>query len=400
MTDPLTHVTTFEYDAVGNKVTEIDAREVATVFEYDSRYNLIKTTRIMDTDNPENNPVTTFTYNLDGKLIQQTDPEGNDIHYTYDAEGRLVKTTDGNGNDIILEYDEADSGCSTCSGGGTSQPDRIIYPTFEKAITYDKRGRKVKEVDSLDGDTRQNVYAYDDVGNLVLKTDAEGKPAAYDYDNLNRLVKVTDASSGITTYTYDNRDNLITLTDAEGNTTQFEYDLNNRLVKEIRPLLQATNYGYDGIGNLVEKIDAKNQKTAYEYDDTGRLTKIRYYAAGDHVTRVKTVTFTYDEMGNLLSYDDGTSSASYIYDDQYRKISETVNYGGFSKTNDITYSQNGLKQTFTGPDAIAYGYLYDDANQLTGVQVPNLRLYHHQRIHLEPPQIHDPSRRRHQGICV
>ena len=373
VTDPLTQMTSFVYDAVGNKVTEIDARDVETRFEYDSQYNLIKTTRVMDAETPENNPVTLFEYNLDGKLIQETDPEGNQIHYEYDAEERLIRTTDGNGNDIILEYDDADAAsCTSCSGDGQSQPDRIIYPTFEKAFTYDQRGRKIKEVDSLDADTREILYAYDDVGNLILKTDAENKSTAYDYDNLNRLVKVTDASSGITTYAYDNRDNLIRLTDAEGNTTRFEYDLNNRLVKEIRPLLQETNYSYDGIGNLIEKIDAKNQKTAYKYDDAGKLTEIRYFAAGDHVTPVKTVNFTYDEMGNLLGYDDGTTSASYVYDDQYRKLSETVNYGGFSKTNAVSYHKNGLKQTFTGPDAIAYGYLYDDANQLTGVQVPNL----------------------------
>ena len=62
----------------------------------------------------------------------------------------------------------------------------------------------------------------------------------------------------------------------------------------------------------------------------------------------------------------------YGYDDLYRKISESVNYGAFAKTNTYTYLKNGLKETYTGSDGITYGYLNDSNNQLTGVQVPNL----------------------------
>ena len=153
----------------------------------------------------------------------------------------------------------------------------------------------------------------------MARTDKENRTTGYDYDNLNRLVKVTDAVLRETDYTYDNRDNLLSLTDAENQTTRFEYDRNNRLVKEIRPGLQETSYAYDAAGNLVQKIDAKNQKTEYEYDDAGRLKHIRYFATADDIAPAKTVTFTYDEAGNLTGYDDGTTSAIYSYDDLHRK---------------------------------------------------------------------------------
>ncbi|MBU4339252.1 hypothetical protein KKD57_06945, partial [Patescibacteria group bacterium] len=84
------------------------------------------------------------------------------------------------------------------------------------------------------------------------------------------------------------------------------------------------------------------------------------------------MAFTYDATGNLTGYDDGTTSGTYGYDALSQKISESVNYGPFTKTNAYTYLKNGLKQTFTGPDGIYYGYLYDQNNQLTGAQVPNL----------------------------
>ncbi len=110
---------------------------------------------------------------------------------------------------------------------------------------------------------------------------------------------------------------------------------------------EETAYQYDGAGNLTQKIDAKNQKTEYMYDDAGRLTDIKYYASAGDTAPVKTVNFTYDNIGNLTGYDDEVTSATYGYDDLYRKVSEAVNYGAFTKTNAYTYLKNGLKETFT-----------------------------------------------------
>ena len=134
---------------------------------------------------------------------------------------------------------------------------------------------------------------------------------------------------------------------------------------------QETTYQYDGAGNLTEKIDAKGQKTEYNYDDAGRLTEAVYYSATDYATPVKTVTFTYDKAGNLLTYNDGTTSAQYLYDDLHRKLSESVNYGSFELTSSYTYYNNSTKKSFTGPDGITYDYTYDANNQLTGVSIPN-----------------------------
>ncbi len=367
VTDPLTNITQMFYDEMGNKIKEIDAEGKEKFFEYDGHDNLIKITDAQGN-------ITLFEYNTDNKLTKQTDPEGNVIYYQYDSEGRLIKTIDGNGNEIAMEYDDTSgSGCSSCSGGNTDQPSRVIYPTFSKEYAYDVRGRKTNETDVL-SDTESNVtgFAYDASGNLISKTDKELKTTLYAYDALSRLSTVTDPATSVTEYTYDNRDNLIELTDAKGQTTRFEYDRNNRLAKEIRPMGEATTYQYDGAGNLIWKVDAKNQKTEYVYDDAGRLEDIRYFNFGDHVNPVKTVVFTYDNVGNLTGYNDGVTSGQYGYDNVYRKVSETVNYGSFVKTNAYTYYKNGTKQTFTGPDGIAYGYLYDNNNQLTGVQIPNM----------------------------
>jgi len=146
VTDTLTNITQMFYDGAGNKIKEIDAEGTEKLIEYDLRDNLIKTTAVIDPENPENNSVTVFEYNTDSKLTKQTDAEGKVVYYEYDNEGRLIKTIDGNGNEISVEYSDTDgSGCSSCSGGSVDQPSRVIYPTFSKEFVYDARSRKTKE---------------------------------------------------------------------------------------------------------------------------------------------------------------------------------------------------------------------------------------------------------------
>ncbi len=373
--DPLTHATRYEYDAYGNKVKEIDAEGLELQYEYDLHNNLIQSTAIADPNDPSANVIAIYAYNDNNQLIRQIDPEGKIVvRNEYDTFGRKSKTIDGNDNETVFEYDDTGvMGCASCSGGGINQPIRIIYPTFSKAFEYNSRGWKIGERDVLDESTVYTTsFEYDAVGNLIHLTDKMGNPTSYSFDLVGRQVRVTDALSNDTNYTFDDRNNLIALQDANGNTTHFEYDHNNRLVKEIRPMGEETQYAYDGAGNLITKIDAKNQQTNNIYDEANRLVEVQYFQIAGDTTPVKTVAFTHDDLGNLTSYDDGTTSGQYIYDSLHRKTVETVDYGPFQLSHGYSYYRNGLKQSFTGPDANTNTYAYDANNQLLHIQFPGL----------------------------
>ncbi len=363
--DPLTRTTSYEYDGVGNRIKETDAANNGKTYAYDGNN---KVTLITDS----RNNITAFSYDADGKLTKQTDAEGKVISYAYDADGRLIKTTDGNGNETAHVYDAA-SGCSSCGGGGNgSKPSRTIYPTFTREYSYDTRGRKTIEKDVLsDMESATSQFAYDATGNLTSRTDKEGKTTTYNYDSLNRLKTVTDPLNQTTTYAYDNRDNLISLTDGKGQTTTFTYDRNNRLTKETRPLSQETSYEYSATGQLTKKTDAKGQRIEYGYDDSGRMVEIRQYNAGDWFA-AKTIVLTYNNVGNLTGYNDGTTSGTYTYDALNRKTGETVNYGTFSLTTGYTYNMNGTKKTFTYPNGTTIAYTYDSNNQPNEINIPGI----------------------------
>lgn len=205
---------------------------------------------------------------------------------------------------------------------------------------------------------------------MTVITDKEDRITRKEYDELNRLKRVIDVKGGITSFAYDDRGNMTTLTDPNGNTTWFEYDRNNKIVKEIRPMGQETSYAYDATGSLIRKTDAKGQVTEHEYDNVGRVVQTRYFSATDLITPVKTVSYTYDAVGNLLSYEDGTTSAQYLYDAMSRKILETVDYGSFSLSYSYTYTINSQKKSFTGPDGIEYEYTYDAGGRIKSIEIP------------------------------
>ncbi len=218
---------------------------------------------------------------------------------------------------------------------------------------------------------------------------AHGGTTSYQYDTFRRLTKITDSKGNSTQYKYDARNNLISLTDAEGNTTSFEYNANDQVIKETRPMGEETNYTYNEYKYLATKTDAKNQRLEFKYDLLERLTDMKCYDETDRL--VNEVSFIYSPAGNFTGYDDGISSATYVYDSWGRKTQETVYYGGFSKTFSYSYYKNSKKKSVTYPDGTSYEFSYDKANQLQSIIIPGEGIITYQYNWYRPSQILYPG---------
>jgi len=358
-TDPLENTTAYEYDGANNRTAVINAYLKKFDFEYDDHNNMIKAI-----DPYEKHRVN--EYNTDDLVTQTIDEEGKKALFEYDNEGRLIKAIDGAGNETVYEYDK-----SLETSVSSYKPVRIVFPTYTRRIYYDNLQRVIRGTDILDENTSHSTsYVYDAGGNLASETNAEGNITRYGYDALNRLTKITDSMGGVVERFFDDRGNLIALKDPNNGITQYEYDRNNRLVKMIRPMGEGTVYEYDAAGNRITVFDAKGQKISYEYDALNRLIHTRHFAAGDYDNPIKTVEFTYNKLGRLETYNDGTTSAVYTYDDLQRKTDESVNYGPFTLSYSYSYYANGVKKSFTDPNGITFGYTYDANNRLSGVTIP------------------------------
>ena len=149
---------------------------------------------------------------------------------------------------------------------------------------------------------------------------------------------------------------------------------------ETGKVMESYQYSYDKNSNIIEKIavnnypkedsDKVNETKAYTYDTLGRLTKT---VTTDHKKddKTKTVTYTYDNVGNRLKEDDGTTTISYTYNglDQLKTFTKEKGTA-VEEVRQYDYDANGnqtdVKNTKTGENQT---YVYDAENRLSQVSV-------------------------------
>ncbi|MCU7905836.1 MAG: RHS domain-containing protein, partial [Candidatus Thiodiazotropha sp. (ex Epidulcina cf. delphinae)] len=361
-TDPLQRTTSMTYDGVGNRLTITDAH--TTRYAYNAHN---QQTTVTD---PLNNQ-TRMAYDPAGQLLRVADPLGNAQQIGYDLSKRLISQQDAAGNTTTFGYGErtGDGGGLTGAVNYPGQLNRIRYPTYLQTYDYDNRNRRIRTIDHLQTDAAVTTTTYDEVGNKLSATDAQGRITQYRYDALNRLIEIIDPLEQRTKFSYDNRDNLITVTDPNNHTTRYAYDRADRKTGETRPGGQTIAYAYDPAGNLITTTDPDGRRTVNTYDDADQLISQAHYAPG--VTEPeRSVSYSYDLNGNLTAWSDGSLSAAVQFDENNRKTQETVNYGTFSLTHRYTYDAAGNKRTYTGPDNITITY-HRAGDRLSRIELPN-----------------------------
>ncbi len=309
-----------------------------------------------------------YAYDASGNVGYHQDLV-NDVsyRYIYDLAERLVRVTDT--RDRVLAYDfDANNNVSLFT-------ERIGGNEFANAFEFNRDNRP-KEVNYSRGGTSTALnYLYDAIGRPVSTTLSTGQyqfTTAYDYiPGLNgsattQIAGITNDSETIS-YTYDANWNIETITE-NGLEIRYYYDELNQLVREDNQVLNKTiTYTYDGGGNILSR-----DEYAYTTGAPGTPTRTYSYLY-DQEWKDKLVSFdgstiTYDEIGNPLS--DGTYTytwtqgrrlesisgdgleISYKYNDSGIRTQKTVN----EVTTD--YHLVGGQVTFEtdGTDEIYYTY--------------------------------------------
>ncbi|MEW6536829.1 MAG: RHS repeat-associated core domain-containing protein [Candidatus Auribacterota bacterium] len=366
----------YDYDNRGNKTSEEDFMGNTTLYEYNSADRLIEK-RIPLIENPvaENDnhySIIEYAYDHAGRLIAQTDPNGNTTTTEYDKLGRVTSVIDPEGRQTQFIYDEA---------GNTI---REISPTGNTTYyTYDALNRVIEAYDEA-GNTTTKLY--DGVGNVVQVTDANGNITRYQYDELNRVVLQTDPLGNTIeqTYTLTSTGNLHTTVKAMMDSSTSKYrerktvtDWLGRTIQEIddpNNTALTTTYTYDDYNRVTSKTTPNSDTVTYTYDNAGNLESTT--CATDHSIDVK---YTYDELGRRLSMLDATGGTYYKYDAQGRLIVKvapnnmSVAYTYDKAGNHTVMRFTGLNKNPGQVDRPAISqkveYEYNNANEIISVKL-------------------------------
>ncbi|MCP5094729.1 MAG: hypothetical protein GY943_04170 [Chloroflexi bacterium] len=287
VTDAELNTTTYEYDGLGNQTAMIDAENVRTTYVYDT---LNRLHQVIENDVPGNNPtpetdvITTYEYDALGNRTSVTNARDYTSSQTqYDALNRPAIQIDALGNRITTTYNVLGS--------------RVVLTDGNKATTtYEYDGlNRLTDVHYLDDNEDVN-YVYDAIGNRKTMTDSVGV-TSYLYDDLYRLTSVTDPFTGTVSYGYDLAGNRTQLTYPDSKVVTYTYDMDNRMTQVDDWDAGITTYEYDTIGRLITTTLPNGVATVNVYDDANRLVLLTHTDTADG-TLIGEYQYELDKVGN------------------------------------------------------------------------------------------------------
>ena len=283
---------TYHYDKNGN-LTEVRYQDGYTITMcYDVMDRLVSRT--------EGRGTTRMTYDLDGKLISQINPNelqargdaAKGFRYYYDSKGRNTGILSPEDQMVYKAvYDRAGNPVVEGNGDGTVE------------IAYDLAGRRTEITSS--GKVLQR-YQYDAMGNLTGLTDGNGNETAYATDLWGRVETVTLADGTMEHYSYDHAGNVCAATDGNGNTVRYVYNRANQLAERHDAAGSIEKFTYDILGRLQGHCDRDGRQVHYAYNMLGSPTEIS--SGREHMA-----DYSYDAMGRLSSALGGGMRYDYRY---------------------------------------------------------------------------------------
>ncbi len=338
----------------------------------------------------------TFEYDGAARVTKAIDPDGHSQQWTYDTIGRVKTSTDGNG--VAISYDYFD----TALPGATAQPDnpftplrKINYPTFTEEQHFNLRNQLIAQVlKPKTGLPITHRYTYDEEGRITQIERPDGQKATFAYDKLGLLTSQTLPGWGTETIEYLKKGRETRYHHANGQETIQYFDVLGLLEREQRADGSSIRYEYDRLGNLERFFNSNGNLHSFSYKPGNRIFRNEIFNRADDAAPRTTTNFDYNLRGDLTSYTQGTTGGSYLRDKVGRVLTSTTNYGPFQKSHSQTYKSNGLPGSLTDPTGVTYQYLWDNADQFTGVVIPDegsLTYSYNQTDWIQPQRIALPG---------
>ena len=294
-------------------------------------------------------PLVTTEYNANGTIANVAYGNGNKVEHTYDAFKRIVGTRyDNDANDrfsyvygangeVALVKDNVRNASVVIEYDAAHRPQRKTLlengsHEYTGELVYDKFNniKTFKEQIGTARNTYTTTFTHDNENRPTLIDFGNSRQAGYTYDGLGRVSKrtVNTGSAAVeTTYSY--------LAGAHGaNST-------TPLVQSITQKGVTLTYTYDNCGNIVSISDG-NKTISYAYDLLGQLIRANDPYDTTAGAAGTTWLYTYDLGGNIQS------KAAYAF--------TTGSVGAAVKTNTYSYGDSNWKDKLTAFNGNAISY--------------------------------------------
>lgn len=419
--DPLTMVTTYVYDKVGNVIEQtvsspsVNYKRVSKV-GYSPNFNYLYPTSMCN----EKGWTTEISYNdCFGLSRKSIDYNNFEMDATDDVLGITSSCSMPDGMSKVRT--------KRWSSGNKHAPSNSMYYFWEKStgeaealVFYHKNGCELRNVTfDIDGEPIYVDMTYDNLGNVVSRSlpyspGDEVKHVYFVYDKYNRIIEEVFPNGIRHEYTYNNMVKTMTTvtpdgrtqtkkekanvigwvvesTDIGGNVVSFEYfsdgtlkssrvgnnadtkisyeyDRRRRKTKQIDPNYGETIYEYDVFGNLIKTISPKNGTVTCKYDETGTLlSRIMDDGSGN----INKTQWYYDEnkgkigMLKMIVHDD--SSVDYFYDDLLRLVSIAESVDGKMYYTDYEYDKGNKECYITYSSGVKIKKEYSNSGFLKSI---------------------------------
>lgn len=342
-----------------------------------------------DTDSPVGPVTTAFLDGTDPWSTVVTDPNSKVKKSYRDAYGRTTKITEvtsGGNYNTLYNYD--------LLGNLTNVTDNANNKTF---MTYDSLARKTGMTDP---DMGTWSYAYDNAGRMTQQVDARGNKLTFSYsDQLGRMTSkqiynTNNQLTGTITYTYDISDDpanfpaypgqLYKVTDLQGY-QRSGYDLRGRVVKtgrflSVNAVEYVTQTTYDDADRMLTVTYPGNSATIkYTYDTAGNLSQVRSLAGTGTQEIFYTPVAGFNELGQLLSYTNGsgtlTTNSYFAYSKRLQSVLVKAKNGTnlqnlsyrYDAVSNIKKITDGVNTNNTASSASRDNIIYDDLYRVTSL---------------------------------
>jgi len=360
VTNAIGHVITYnEYNSEGLPLSITDENGVTREMVYNWNGNIVESIVKHPSGDASQDHITTYDYDAVGNLIEVAQPGTPALQYDYDSQGRLTSISDSLGNRIAYTLD----------GAGNRIKESIKDNRGNIVYRVETAFDDLNHVMGIIGNHGQNIHIdRDGNGNETKSTDGRDNSVRKAYDALNRVSEVIDPAEGETLYTYNSYDQVTSITDPKGLVTSYEYDAFGNLTLINSPDTGTVIYTYDEAGNRTSSVDSRGVETNYTYDSINRLTEVIFPDDQD-----SNIRYVYDEVdapfstGMLTSISNGNSKIRYHYDHKGNVTKKLSNVDDVTLSTKYEYDSAGLISKVIYPSGRAVSYSHDKQGRVSEV---------------------------------